>query len=541
MANERPLHESIHEAMDDWSGTGRGSHVEFSLDETVPLQQGTGTHNLHLSPADVKPGRFLGRGAMGDVHETRVRGYCLAWKKIIVPRRISSNERKEIEVLKKVSHTHVIRLVGTYTHQRHFGILLYPVALCDLHTFFEDVEAYWTKDSDDAQKARLDALDYLKTPGPSGKAFPIYSQIGCLISAIAYLHSQKVRHKDLKPSNILLSPGHLYLSDFGSATDFSLLSQSATDNERGTPRYFAPEVAEWKKSGRAADIFSLGCVLLEILVLHQDGTLDRLRVDRSTRNPAFHANLENIDAWLPTKHPDDMSFCDFHLTKAIRSMLSQTPEKRPRVDQLLDNMRLADMMKDSTHSSFFEACCRTPYVSMSFHTKAMRSLNDSWGRAEQELKSKSIELQTAQKACKNAQAEKRSIEAERNDLSKSYSLLSEKHSIIVGQLEAEVEALKMSATASVLQQDSRKLEMEPKSSQSTGGVDDPALKPDMNGRPSAKHQVVYERPLSKTESLNPPPVQQTLEPWTISPSEKDTSDYLFRTIDTENQGYISGL
>jgi serine/threonine protein kinase len=61
------------------------------------------------------------------------------------------------------------------------------------------------------------------------------------VSAIAYLHHQKIRHDDLKPSNILLSPDQLWLTDFGSSTDFSLLSRSTTDNERGTPRYFAPE------------------------------------------------------------------------------------------------------------------------------------------------------------------------------------------------------------------------------------------------------------------------------------------------------------
>ncbi|KAF2632884.1 hypothetical protein BU25DRAFT_318004, partial [Macroventuria anomochaeta] len=64
---------------------------------------------------------------------------------------------------------------------------------------------------------------------------------GCLVSAVQYLHAQKIRHKDLKHLNILLSSKRLYLSNFGSATDFSLLSESATDNEHGTLRYYAPE------------------------------------------------------------------------------------------------------------------------------------------------------------------------------------------------------------------------------------------------------------------------------------------------------------
>lgn len=182
---------------------------------------------------------------MGDVHETNVMGYTLAWKRMIFRRNATPSDRKEVEIMKKISHKHMVELIGTYTHQQHLGMLLYPVATCDLHTFFEDVEAFWTKSADSIQTARLRQLKYFESPHHThAKAHPIYSQLGCLISAVEYLHWQKIRHKDLKPSNILLMPGRLYISDFGSATDFSLLSKSATDNDRGTPRYFAPEVRE---------------------------------------------------------------------------------------------------------------------------------------------------------------------------------------------------------------------------------------------------------------------------------------------------------
>jgi serine/threonine protein kinase len=176
---------------------------------------------------------------------------------MVIRRKIGGKERREIEILKRLPfHHHIIQLVGTYTYRQILGILLYPVAICDLHTFFEDVEAWSTVTTepntrearlealDDTHKIRLKALGY-DFPGADARynAVPIYSKGGCLISAISYLHDQKIRHKDLKPSNILLSKDRLWLSDFGSATDFSLLSQSATDNERGTPRYFSPEVS----------------------------------------------------------------------------------------------------------------------------------------------------------------------------------------------------------------------------------------------------------------------------------------------------------
>jgi serine/threonine protein kinase len=42
---------------------------------------------------------------------------------------------------------------------------------------------------------------------------------GCLSSAVAYLHLNKCRHKDLKPHNILIKDEKVYVADFGLALD----------------------------------------------------------------------------------------------------------------------------------------------------------------------------------------------------------------------------------------------------------------------------------------------------------------------------------
>jgi serine/threonine protein kinase len=202
----------------------------------------------------VTQGQFLGRGATGDVHEVTVQGWRLTHKKIYFTRRVREKEKKEMLILTKLAHVHITQLVGTYTHKKILGVLMYPVAVCDLHTFFEDVEA-WSDlapmdrpsdmglDSlDPIHRSRLESLGYnFPTKTEQHKATIVYSKIGCLVSAVEYLHDQRIRHKDLKPANILLSRDNIWLSDFGSATDFTLLSQSATNTERGTPRYFAPE------------------------------------------------------------------------------------------------------------------------------------------------------------------------------------------------------------------------------------------------------------------------------------------------------------
>lgn len=195
-------------------------------------------------------GSFLGRGSMSDVYETVILGQKLAWKRTIFRSRPKRHYLKEIDILKKLSHTHLITFVASYSHRNTIGLLYQPVAVCDLYTFFDDVEGYWAGVRDDLQLERLEQLGFHGQSQLLNKASPVCSQMGCLLSAVAYLHEQKVRHKDLKPSNVLLLPHKLFLSDLGNATDFSGLSQSATDNERSTPKYHAPEVRFWAHSER---------------------------------------------------------------------------------------------------------------------------------------------------------------------------------------------------------------------------------------------------------------------------------------------------
>lgn len=336
---------------------------------------------------------------MGDVHEISIQGWNLAHKKILFRRKIGEKEKKEIEILKRLSHVHMVQLIGTYTHQKFLGILLYPVAVCDLHTFFEDVEDWSStvtghdfaeeaslKALGSSAKARLEALKYeFPAAKTTHNASPVYLKIGCLVSAIAYLHDQKIRHKDLKPSNILLSQDRLWLSDFGSATDFTLLSQSATDNERGTPRYFAPEMAQWKASGRAADIFSLGCVILEITTLHRTGTLDHIRQNRSA-DPSFHANLDRVNAWLNWPKAE-MSPRSHFLRRKLREMLAVDPDDRPTAKELLVSLTSSDINRgNETTPSIFGNCCKEVFVSRQEHEKQMFAKEEKILRLEMRIR-----------------------------------------------------------------------------------------------------------------------------------------------------------
>ena len=84
--------------------------------------------------------------------------------------------------------------------------------------------------------------------------------------ALAYAHSQRVIHRDVKPANILLSQeGQVKLTDFGVARLEVARRLTTSSSTVGTPLYTAPEQIRNEGVDGRADIFSLGIVLFELI------------------------------------------------------------------------------------------------------------------------------------------------------------------------------------------------------------------------------------------------------------------------------------
>lgn len=161
----------------------------------------------------------IGEGGFGTVYAVRstVTGTNFAVKEMSETTTNRTNDlndiAEEIRIHRGLRHKHITKIVGTYIYEKmegrnpkaYFGIVMQPLADCDLSTFLRRIVAN-RQSGISVQNEDLDVL---------------MDSFGCLASSLAYLHNQKIKHKDIKPANILVYNGTVFLSDFGLSKDFS--------------------------------------------------------------------------------------------------------------------------------------------------------------------------------------------------------------------------------------------------------------------------------------------------------------------------------
>ena len=108
----------------------------------------------------------------------------------------------------------------------------------------------------------------------------------CLSQALAYIHKEGVRHKDIKPSNILVDEsGSAAVTDFGISKHFAAnISHDTHENRDFDPKYVSPEMYDDLPRGDLSDVFSLGCVFLEMATLLLGKTRMKLKIKIKIRS-----------------------------------------------------------------------------------------------------------------------------------------------------------------------------------------------------------------------------------------------------------------
>lgn len=102
-----------------WSSTGQ-KHVNYGPGE-----------KFEGSPDTFQGYHHLGQGGQGTVSVYKLKGHLIARKSMAVEK-IDEDCKREAKILENIVNKHIIQLVGSYTSNQQFHLLLYPVADCNL-------------------------------------------------------------------------------------------------------------------------------------------------------------------------------------------------------------------------------------------------------------------------------------------------------------------------------------------------------------------------------------------------------------------------
>ena len=282
--------------------------------------------------------RSLGHGSLGVVEEVSAgsQNKSTFVRKRVQMRYVNRAQRlqtvkQEAATMTKLTHPHIIKIIGTYQEdgprsQLFYSLLMYPVGDNDLKTFLEILGEQQISQNEPSYDAPLgERREWL------------WTWFGCLAGALTYIHRSGVRHQDIKPSNIVHRGRNIFFTDFGSSSEFQVDHTTSTDNPASTTAmYRAPEVSQFgARHGLGTDIFSLGCVFLEMLAVLCETTVANLHeiccpnLAATRGGYAVRDSLDRIREWF--------SYYEAYreIYKSIERMLDQEREKRPSAPEVL--------------------------------------------------------------------------------------------------------------------------------------------------------------------------------------------------------------
>uniref|UniRef100_A0A669B2E0 Mitogen-activated protein kinase kinase kinase 3 n=1 Tax=Oreochromis niloticus TaxID=8128 RepID=A0A669B2E0_ORENI len=229
-----------------------GSWQQVDAQGRLRPQDRSVPHKSPSAPVTWRRGKLLGQGAFGQVYlcydvDT---GRELAAKQVQfdpdspeTSKEVSALEC-EIQLLKNLHHERIVQYYGCLRDHNEKTLTI----------FMEYMPGGSVKDQLKAYGALTENVTRKYTRQ--------------ILEGMSYLHSNMIVHRDIKGANILRdSAGNVKLGDFGASKRLQTICMSGTGirSVTGTPYWMSPEVISGEGYGRKADVWSLGCTVVEML------------------------------------------------------------------------------------------------------------------------------------------------------------------------------------------------------------------------------------------------------------------------------------
>ncbi|EME39691.1 hypothetical protein DOTSEDRAFT_75367 [Dothistroma septosporum NZE10] len=309
-----------------------------------------------LSIDEFKRGKEIGKGSFATVYlaqhrEKRSYAAVKAVQMAKLSKKLKENLGSEIDILKGLRHPHIVQLFKCVEKPNYIYLVMEYCQLSDLAQFM--------KKRHTLPNFPETADIFKKYPNPEhGGLNEVLARhfLKQVASALKYLRSKNLIHRDIKPQNLLLNPAPTYMSkqkpedvplaasadslipavgvaslpmlklaDFGFARH--LPSTSMAETLCGSPLYMAPEILRYEKYDARADLWSTGTVLHEMIV----------------GKPPFRAQ-NHVDLLRKIEKANDQIIFDNKnmtisrgMKDLIRALLKKSPLERMTYEDLFDD------------------------------------------------------------------------------------------------------------------------------------------------------------------------------------------------------------
>lgn len=276
------------------------------------------THDLEefeipISELNLNQGKFIGKGAFGEIRVVKWRGTLVAAKTITTELskdpQIVKEFVDELALLANLSHPNIVQFLGAVTTQRPMVMVTEYLPKGDLWTLME-------------KKGKLDV----------GTAICFALDIA---RGMNYLHNRKpnaIVHRDLKPRNLLQhDAGHLKVADFGLGKFIDPLAADSDalyemTGETGSYRYMAPEVFMHKHYDKSVDVFSFAIIVQEMF---EGTTAQRYQLPKSVA--IARAKDKQRPGFISESYPRGMK-------ELIKECWDVDPSKRPPFSVIIQRL-----------------------------------------------------------------------------------------------------------------------------------------------------------------------------------------------------------